>query len=172
VIENKVIWITGLPGSGKTTLAKRYINEIDLKLHPTIHLDGDDMRRELFNEFGYSKTDRMILARKYQNLTKFLYEQGFDVVVSTVSMYKSIYNENREKFKNYIEVYLEAELTILESGPRANLYENKEFNSNQKNQFDYPSDPNLTITRTSNTTIEYSTNLLVEYLKRYNATKF
>lgn len=117
-----VIWITGLPGSGKTTLALDIVKKIKSK-RPIFHIDGDVIRQGLFQEFGYSEVERRILSTKYQNLAKVIIDQKINVVVSTVSMYKEIYDSNKKIFQNYFEICLKPSIQILHEGPRKNLYQ-------------------------------------------------
>ena len=91
-----IIWLTGQPGSGKTTLAKsimelRYFSD-------WFHIDGDDIR-ELFNNKDYSKEGRMKNIQLAQHLAQYLHSKGQNVLVSLVSPYK----EQRELFKVKLE---------------------------------------------------------------------
>ena len=102
-----IYWFTGQPGSGKTVLSKALKEYLEIKFYKNVfHIDGDDIR-EIFDNKDYSKDGRyknIILA---QQISKFLYLKGFDVVVSLVSPYKEL----RENFKKEIgnnlkEIYL------------------------------------------------------------------
>ena len=91
-----IYWLTGQPGSGKTTLAKsimelRYFSD-------WFHIDGDDIR-ELFNNKDYSKEGRMKNIQLAQHLAQYLHSKGQNVLVSLVSPYK----EQRELFKVKLE---------------------------------------------------------------------
>lgn len=100
-----VLWITGLSGAGKTTIAKSLLN----RLPPTaILLDGDEMRvaLELF-EPGYSYDDRVRLALTYGRWAKLLVAQRKIVVVATISMYRPVYEWNRENIPGYVEIFLD-----------------------------------------------------------------
>ena len=91
-----IIWLTGQPGSGKTTLAKA-IMELDYGSN-WFHIDGDDIR-ELFNNKDYSKEGRMKNVELAQQLSQYLNSKGQDVIVSLVSPYK----EQRDSFKTKLE---------------------------------------------------------------------
>jgi len=75
-----VIWITGYPGSGKTTLAKR----LSLDVYRIVILDGDELR-ECWGNLGFSATDRFAQALRAAHLAKILARQGEIPVVSLVS---------------------------------------------------------------------------------------
>ena len=97
-----IIWLTGQPGSGKTTLAKA----IKRHFRDWFHIDGDDIR-ELFENKDYSKEGRMKNVLLAQQLAQYLHSKGKDVIVSLVSPYK----EQRELFKEKMgdmlkEVYI------------------------------------------------------------------
>jgi adenylylsulfate kinase len=116
-MNGQVIWITGLSGAGKTTLAEGL--NIDLKksdLRPIL-LDGDKLR----NIFGkgnlgsdsYDRNARIDLALRYGLLCQTLSSQGFTVIISTIAMFEEIFAWNRENIKNYFEVYLKVPLDEL-----------------------------------------------------------
>src|SRR5687768_7687232 len=99
-----LIWITGLSGSGKTTFANVLQTRLiyELACNP-IMLDGDAMRKILNREDTYAPTDRQELARQYSALSALLAEQKHCVICSTISMFQSVRNENRETNPHYCE---------------------------------------------------------------------
>ena len=116
-MAGQVTWITGLSGAGKTTLADKldvYLQELGLKV---ILLDGDMLRilfldPELKSE-SYTREERIKLALRYSKLCKTLSDQGFNVIIATISMFNEVYDWNRENITNYFEVYLKVPLTEL-----------------------------------------------------------
>lgn len=97
-----VIWFTGQPGSGKTTLAKEIIRKLN---HPKfVHIDGDDLRNLTDNK-DYSINGRLSNIKFAQNLALFLENQNFIPVVSLVSPYKYLREELKEK-TNVLEIYV------------------------------------------------------------------
>lgn len=99
-----IIWITGQPGSGKTTLAKEItINE---PLCQWFHIDGDDIR-ELFDNKDYSEEGRRKNIELAQQIAQYLISKGKKVVVSLVSPYKDQRDKFKQKMGNQIlEVYV------------------------------------------------------------------
>jgi adenylylsulfate kinase len=97
-----IIWLTGQPGSGKTTICKRILWD-----KPGVfHIDGDDLR-DLFDNKDYSESGRRKNIEIAQQIAHYLHKKGSDVVVSLVSPYK----DQRDKFKekmgdNLVEVYV------------------------------------------------------------------
>ena len=98
-----IVWITGQPGSGKTTLCKQLMLN---KGSDVFHIDGDDLR-DLFENKDYSEVGRRKNIELAQQISEYLHNKGKHVFVSLVSPYK----DQRDKFKskmgdNIIEVYV------------------------------------------------------------------
>lgn len=98
-----IIWLTGQPGSGKTTICKEIL---ELKDHRIFHIDGDDLR-DLFDNKDYSEGGRRKNIELAQQIAQYLHNKGKDVLVSLVSPYK----DQRDRFKekmgdNLIEIYI------------------------------------------------------------------
>ena len=104
-----ILWFTGQPGSGKTTLAERFIKDKligFMKIQPVriIHIDGDDLR-DLTDNKNYSEDGRRKNIELAQHMARVLDNKGFTVVVSLVSPYR----DQREELKmerNVAEFYL------------------------------------------------------------------
>ena len=104
-----VLWFTGQPGSGKTTLTNRFIDDKligFMKIQPIriVHIDGDDLR-EITGNKDYSEKGRRENINLAMNLARFMDNKGFTVVVSLVSPYR----DQREELKmerNIGEFYL------------------------------------------------------------------
>ena len=104
-----VIWFTGQPGSGKTTLANSFIEDKligFMKIQPVriVHIDGDDLR-DIVDNKDYSEQRRRENINLAMNITRFMDNKGFIVIVSLVSPYR----DQREVLKmerNIGEFYL------------------------------------------------------------------
>ena len=70
-----ILWITGISGTGKTTLGKALFNKYKKKNNSTIYLDGDQIRKIFNNDLKYSLNDRNINAERLTKLVKYLSEQ-------------------------------------------------------------------------------------------------
>lgn len=84
-MSDRIIWIYGNTGAGKTTLAKR------IRSDNTILLDGDRMR-EIW-KLGFTKEDRWEQNLRTARLAAYLYEQGFEVIVALICPYKKLREE-------------------------------------------------------------------------------
>lgn len=126
-MTGQVIWITGLSGAGKTTLAKELNLHFQKKRLCSILLDGD-LLRDMFTKSSiereaYDRKSRVNLALKYGLLSKTLSAQGFTVIIATISMFNEIYAWNRENLKNYFEVYLKVPLDELYLRDNKKIYQ-------------------------------------------------
>ena len=89
--KGTLFWITGLSGSGKTTIAKKIKGNIEKKYGPTILINGDDLRK-YFLLNGYSKSDRIEIAYKYSKLFKHITDQNINIIYATVGLVNKIRN--------------------------------------------------------------------------------
>ena len=101
-----IFWLTGQPGSGKTTLAKKLIKSLtsrdkELKI---INIDGDDLRFINKNK-DYSKEGRIKNISTAISIVRFLATKKFICVISIVAPYRFLRDELKEEF-NFLEVYL------------------------------------------------------------------
>lgn len=91
-----VLWFTGLPSSGKTTLARMMADKLrDLGVKVEL-LDGDEVRKSLSPDLGFSKKDREIHAQRVAYLCKLLSRNGIVSIVSLISPYKVSRQQARE----------------------------------------------------------------------------
>ncbi len=104
------IWITGLSGSGKTTLA----DELRLQLgRPVSILDGDEVRKTLCKDLGFSKDDRDENVSRIAFVASELVKQGIIVIVSCISPYKDARLDARNLIGDFIEVFLDTPKEVL-----------------------------------------------------------
>jgi len=106
--SNFTVWLTGLPCSGKTTIAKELIQHFK-----AYHLDGDIVRKSLCKDLGFSKEDRLENLRRVSILAKTLNDVGLNVVASFIAPYKTVREEIRKRIEessNFVLVYVKCSL--------------------------------------------------------------
>lgn len=117
-----VYWITGLAGSGKTTIGSALFRLIRKEKPNVVHLDGDQLRSIFGNGKGYSREERFELAMSYARLCKNLAEQDIDVVISTISLFGECHRWNRDNIPGYREIYLRVPMEILIKRDQKKIY--------------------------------------------------
>ena len=126
--HGKVIWITGLSGAGKSTLAKGLSNKLKLFGENVISLDGDELRNILPKTKNrteqFSVNNRLQLAMTYSRLCKALADQGFTLIISTISMFNEVYLWNSRNLPNYFLIYLDVPLHEREKRDSKDIYKN------------------------------------------------
>ena len=101
-----VIWIIGLSGAGKTTLASEIVTRAKNVISNVILIDGDVIRDLFVGDLGYNMADRKKNADRISNLCKFLSDQGINVVCSILSLFPESREWNRKNINKYYEIYL------------------------------------------------------------------
>jgi adenylyl-sulfate kinase len=163
------IWFTGLPCSGKTTIAKQMLQNIKNDSPKIVHLDGDVVRTGLCKDLGFSKEDRQENLRRVSHLCQIFNENGIIVLATFVSPTK----KDRDLIKNIISdcrmVFVNAPQEICEKRDVKGMYALarkgviKEF-TGVSAPFDIPKDPAL-IVDTKKESINGSANKLIAFFK-------
>lgn len=158
--KGKLIWITGLSGAGKTTIATAVFKKLKEKKANSVFLDGDVIRDVLNNDLSHNPKDRLKNAYRISKLCEFLTSQNIHVVCSTMSLFKEIHQMNRKNIANYYEIFVDVNIKELIKRDSKGLY-SKAISGNMKNvigidlPYDKPENPFLTIENTnSNISIE------------------
>jgi adenylylsulfate kinase len=120
-VEPAVIWFTGLPGSGKSTIAQSVRAELDRRGLPVDYLDGDEIRAS-FPETGFTREERDAHIRRVGHLASRLERHGVFVVCSLVSPYKESRAFVRGLCRNFVEVYVATPLDECERRDPKGLY--------------------------------------------------
>jgi|SRR5271163_4198936 len=124
ILMGRAIWITGLSGAGKSSLAVELTRRLRALGEPVIMLDGDELR-EVFgavNVQTHSREGRLALAMKYAYLCRLLANQGLTVVIATISLFKEIHGWNRNNLSDYFEVYLKVPVEELRRRDPKGIY--------------------------------------------------
>lgn len=115
-----VVWLTGLPGAGKTTISTALLPRIREYGINVESLDGDVVRKELSPELGFTKQDRELHAKRVVYLCKLLSKNGVGSVVSLISPYKEFRAFARSEVGiGFVEVYVKCSLdTCIKRDPK------------------------------------------------------
>ncbi|MEN3045437.1 MAG: adenylyl-sulfate kinase [Candidatus Hydrothermales bacterium] len=116
------VWLTGLPCSGKTTIAKKLAEKLVERNKDVEVLDGDLIRNFLNKDLGFTREDRMENMRRVSFLSELLTRHGVNVIVALVSPYREGRQRARESIPNFIEVYVKASLEVCEKRDVKGMY--------------------------------------------------
>jgi adenylylsulfate kinase len=103
-----VVWLTGIPGAGKTTIGDIVIERLRGMGHKVESLDGDEVRRNLSPDLGFSKEDRETHAKRVAYVSKLLARNGVAVIVALISPYRSFREHVRSQIDDFVEVHVDA----------------------------------------------------------------
>ena len=104
--EGFVVWLTGLPCSGKTTIARLLEKEIRRRGRRVEVMDGDEVRTNLSADLGFSKEDRRRHAARVAFVSRLLSRNGVGVIVALISPYRAFRQHVRETVTNFVEVFV------------------------------------------------------------------
>lgn len=171
------LWFTGISGSGKSTIA----DGVEQKLHQmgvhTYLLDGDNIRKGLNSDLGFSDSDRVENIRRISEVASLFADAGIAVVTSFISPFKSEREFARSKFPKgeFVEVFVDCPLEVCESRDVKGLYK-KARNGEIKaftgidSPYEKPESPELIIA-SHKEGIEESVNKIIDYLTKKNMIK-
>jgi adenylyl-sulfate kinase len=108
------IWFTGLPCSGKTTIADLVADELRRRGLRVERLDGDVVRQSLTRDLGFSKEDRDKNIERVTFVAKLLSRNGVAVLVAFVSPYRVARDNARRECTNFVEVFVDTPLEVCE----------------------------------------------------------
>lgn len=122
--KGKVIWFTGLSGSGKSTIA----NSLEVALHArgqrTYLLDGDNIRQGLNRDLGFTDADRVENIRRIAEVARLMMDAGLVVMTAFISPFRREREMAREVIgkDNFVEVYVSTPLEVCEARDPKGLY--------------------------------------------------
>lgn len=122
--HSKVIWLTGLSGSGKTTIAREIEKKLNEMGHLTQILDGDNIRTGINNNLGFTQEDRHENIRRIAEVSKLFLDCGIICINSFISPTIEIREMAKEIIgrENFIEVFINAPLEVCEKRDPKGLY--------------------------------------------------
>ena len=122
--KSKVIWFTGLSGSGKSTIANALEKKLYLEGIRTYILDGDNIRLGLNNDLGFTDEDRIENIRRISEVSKLMVDAGIVVITAFISPFKAERLMARKMFNEgeFIEVFVDVPLQVAEARDPKGLY--------------------------------------------------
>ena len=167
-----VVWLTGLSGAGKSTIAQSLERDLFLRGMNTYVLDGDNIRHGLNSNLGFSPVDRVENIRRVSEVAKLMADAGTVVVTAFISPYRMDRRRAREIAlegnAEFIEVFVDAPLEVCEARDPKNLYkkaragEIREFTGIDA-PYEAPDDPEIVV-RTNEETVDESVATILEQL--------
>jgi adenylylsulfate kinase len=159
------LWFTGLSGAGKTTLTNALIPHLRARGVRVETLDGDEVRKNLSKDLGYSKKDRDTNIRRIGYVSRLLARNGVCVISAAISPYREIRGEVRSEIEAdgvvFVEVFIKSSLSALVARDVKGLYkkaiagEIEQF-TGVSDPYEEPFDPELVI-ESDRETVEEST---------------
>jgi bifunctional enzyme CysN/CysC len=170
--QGAVVWLTGLSGAGKSTIAQALERELFQRAMHTYVLDGDNIRHGLNSNLGFSPDDRVENIRRVSEVARLMADAGTVVITAFISPYRMDRRRAREIAlegnAEFIEVFVDAPLEVCEARDPKNLY--KKARAGQIREFtgidapyEAPDDPEI-IVRTHQQTVDESVATILEQL--------
>jgi len=164
-----VLWFTGLPASGKTTLGKAMLSILRLNNIQVELLDGDEVRQGISFDLGFSKEDREKHAKRVVYISKLLERNGVFVIVTLISPYKETREYARKNLQNFVEIHVKAPVEVCIKRDPKGLYK-KALRGEIHNftgiddPYEEPENPELII-ETSKYNIDQCVGQILHYIK-------
>ena len=169
-MKSPVIWLTGIPASGKTTLALELKFFYDQKGLPIDILDGDEIRKTLSKDLGFSPEDRKEHNRRVIFVAKILAKNGVTTIIPLISPYRETREFARKEIPNFVEVWVKASVDECKKRDPKGLYK-KAMAGEIKNltglqaPYEEPKNPELVLD-TEKHTVEESVELIISTVKK------
>ncbi len=169
--KGKILWFTGLSGAGKSTLA----HALEEKLHGhetrTYVLDGDNVRKGLCKDLGFSEQDRVENIRRIGEMSRIMMDAGLIVMTAFISPFRRDRRIVRDLVDegDFIEIFCDTPLSVCESRDIKGLYKKArtgeilEF-TGISSPYETPEQPEL-IVKSGNSTIDECVDEIINFLK-------
>jgi adenylylsulfate kinase len=156
------LWFMGYPASGKSTLAAQVERELVERGHPIENLDGDDVRKSLHPELGFTKEDRAINNRRTAFISKLLNRNGINTIVAMITPFRDAQRQAREIIEEegeFVLIYVKTPLEVCERRDPKGMYEQAregkiENFTGISHPFQEPIDPEIIVETAENTVDE------------------
>ncbi|MCU1289453.1 MAG: adenylylsulfate kinase [Acidobacteria bacterium] len=169
------LWLTGLSGAGKTTLALALVTELEARGRKVEVLDGDEIRTNLSQGLGFSKADRDTNIRRIGYVSRLLSRNGVGVLTAAISPYREVREEVRKAVEadgaDFIEVFVKCPIEVLAERDVKGLYkkalagEIKEF-TGVSDPYEQPLNADVTVETDRESISESAFKIIAELEKR------
>lgn len=168
-----IVWLTGLSGSGKSTIANELSVQLFNKKYNSYVLDGDNVRHGLNSNLGFSETDRVENIRRIGEVAKLFVDAGTIVITAFISPYEKDRQLVRQlvEREEFIEVFVQCDLSLCEQRDPKGLYK-KARNGDIQNftgisaPYEEPVNPELIID-TEHLSVEEAVQSIITYLEQH-----
>ena len=169
--KGKILWFTGLSGAGKSTLAHALEEQLHDYKTRTYVLDGDNVRKGLCKDLGFSEQDRIENIRRIGEMSRIMMDAGLIVMTAFISPFRRDRRIVRDLVDvgDFIEIFCDTPLSVCESRDIKGLYkkaragEIPEF-TGISSPYEIPEQPELVVD-SGNSTIEVCVGEIIKFLK-------
>lgn len=164
------VWLTGLPCSGKSTLARALARSLFDRGHLVEIFDGDVVRRNLTKGLGFSREDRETNVRRIGYVADLVARNGGISLVAAISPYREVRQDVRRNASRFVEVFVDAPLPTCETRDVKGMYararagEMKNF-TGVDDPYETPVDPDVVV-KTAECTVEEGVAAILSGLER------
>ena len=161
-----VVWLTGLSGSGKTTIARTVEEALkSMNRRCVVVLDGDEIRRHLSPDLGFSKRDRELNVERVAYLSHILFRSGIITIVALISPFRTSRDHARKLIGDFVEVWVKCSLETCKKRDPKGLYakvmmgEITDFTGIDQN-YEIPFNPEIVLDTDKETSLQCSERIL------------
>jgi adenylylsulfate kinase len=160
-----VVWLTGLSGCGKTTIARAVEDALKSMNRSVVVLDGDEIRRHLSPDLGFSKRDRELNAERIAYLSHILSRSGIITIVALISPFRTSRDYARKLIGDFVEVWVKCSLETCKKRDPKGLYakvmmgEITDFTGIDQD-YEIPFNPEITLDTDKETSLQCSERIL------------
>ena len=167
-MSGAVIWLTGLSGSGKSTIAKILEDKLTKIGHKVELLDGDIIRKNIGQGLGFSEEDITTNNKRIIFLSKIIERLSGIAIVPVIAPFKEVRNFAKSEIKNYFEVFVDCPLEVCIKRDVKGLYSKVKRGEIKDmigvhTRYDIPSNPNIVV-NTTEMSAEECANIILKKL--------
>jgi bifunctional enzyme CysN/CysC len=168
----RIVWLTGLSGSGKSTIANLLEKKLIARGRHSYLLDGDNVRHGLNKDLGFTDADRVENIRRVGETAKLMLDAGLIVITSFISPFRAERDMARSLFdeQEFVEVFVDTPLEVCEQRDPKGLYK-KARQGDIKNftgidsPYEPPGNPEMTLD-TVELTVEQAADAIIDYIEK------